>query len=257
MAKKLLIAFGLPLALAFIAAACGDGSAATTPVASGYTLSQSAAHAPDGQPQGISVSGQGRLAVVPDVALLDIGVSTQADTARQARDRAEQGMNALLASLDANGIAQPDIQTTHFSISPRMDYPPDRRPVIIGYEVTNTVRAKVRDLDSIGKVIDDAVDAVGDPIRVQSVSFTVEDPTPAQSEARALAMADARAKAEELAQLAAVGLGKPIFISESAQALPVDLLQRQFAAAEGEAVTPIEPGQLEVVVNLQVTFAIQ
>ena len=205
---------------------------------------------------GISVSGRGIAVAAPDIASLSIGVSTVRDSARQARDDAASLVTDLIDSLVENGIAEEDYHTSQFSIAPEIDYRSNGQQVIRGYRVTSTLAVTVRDLDRVGEVIDDAVDAVGDPIRVEGVTFSIEDPLALQSEARALAMADAKTKAEELAALAEVDLGKPITISESsAGGVPPVFFQTADLAQTAE--TPISPGQLEITVSVQVTYAIQ
>ena len=245
-------------AVALVVAACGgSGSAADSPAESGGMSAEALAAllAGDDGASGISVSGQGVAVAAPDIASLSLGVSLLASTAGQARDDAAVRMTDLIASLKANGIAEEEYHTSQFSINPEIDYRPDGEQVIRGYRVSSTLAVTVRDLDRVGEVIDDAVDAVGDPIRVQGVTFSIEDPAALQSEARAQPMADATAKAEELAELAGVQLGKPIAISESSGGAPPPVF---FAAAEAlrDVETPISPGQLEIAVNVQVTYAI-
>jgi hypothetical protein len=248
---------------AVLAAACGGadtsaGSEADSPSDSaGLSAAALTSLLADGNGvSGISVSGQGVAAAAPDIASLSLGVSTLADTARQARDDAAAGMTDLIASLTDNGIAEDDYHTSRFSIDPEVDYRPNGEQVLRGYRVTSVLSVTVRDLDRVGEVIDDAVDAVGDPIRVQGVTFSIESPAALQSEARAQAMADAKAKAEELAKLAGVGLGRPIAISESSGGGQPPVF---FSAAEAamDIETPITPGQLEITVTVQVTYAIQ
>ena len=205
---------------------------------------------------GISVSGRGIAAAAPDIASLSLGVSTLRDSARQARDDAASLATDLIASLEANGIAEEDYHTSQFSIAPEIDYRSNGQQVIRGYRVTSILAVTVRDLNRVGEVIDDAVDAVGDPIRVQGVTFSIEDPAALQSEARALAMSDAKTKAEALAALAEVDLGKPTAISESsAGGVPPVFFEAADLARSAE--TPISAGQLEITVGVQITYAIQ
>jgi uncharacterized protein YggE len=193
--------------------------------------------------QGISVTGDGRVSVTPDMALLGIGVSTKEDTVAAANSAVQAAMDRLLGALEADGVAEKDIQTSQFSISPEYDYQLSE-PRLTGYRVTHMLQVKVRDIDRA--------------VQVGSISLTVDDTSAFSNQARELAMADAKAKAEELARLADVELGKPISISESsytpsppvayeARALPADALQAQ---------TTISPGELEVVVSVQITYAI-
>jgi uncharacterized protein YggE len=247
-----LVASGLLLA----AVACGDGSAAESVRSGPASESAVTARAAADQQQGISVSGRGSATAVPDTVILGLGVSTSRDTARQARDDAASAMSALLDSLKSNGVEGDDIKTTQFSISPEIDHPPNGEQVIRGYRVTNIVSAKVGDLERVGEIIDEAVDAVGDPIRVSGITFTIDNTEELLSQARADAMADAKAKAQQLANLADVDLGRPIFIGESSGGGPGPFFPAPISGVAAEAVTPIEPGELEIIVAVQVTYAI-
>lgn len=220
------------------------------------TAAGSASALDTGQPQGISVSGEGRVAAPPDVALLRLGVSAKAATVAQAMSQAQSAANKVITSLKANGIQEKDIQTVQFSVHAEYDYR-DGQQILTGYRVTHILSVKVRNLDQTGKVIDDAAAAAGDLFQVQGISFTIDDPTPLRVQAREKAVADAQAKAEQLARLTGVGLGRPIFISESAMAPPPPPLPvPTFARAEA-ATTPIQAGELEVVVTVQILYAIQ
>lgn len=242
---------------ALLTAACGGSSGGGAPRVESTDASietLAALQQENGAATGISVSGQGVAVAVPDVASLALGVSSRAATARQARDDAAASMTDLIASLKSNGIADKDFHTTQFSIDPEIDYRSSGEQVILGYRVTSMLAVTVRELDRVGEVIDDAVDAVGDAIRVQGVSFSIEDPAALQNEARALAMADARVKAEQLAELAGVQLGKPVAISESSGGGLPPILFHGDGDLRDE--TPISPGQLEISVNVQISYTI-
>jgi len=211
---------------------------------------------PSSQAQGISVSGTGDASGAPDLALLDLGVSTEGKTVKEARDAAATAMNAVNDALKGDGVADKDIQTRQFSIEPEYQYP-DGTQELIGFRVTNIVEAKVRDLDRVGEVIDAAAAAGGDVVQVQGLSFTIEKPEDLRAQARQEAMADARARAEGLADLAGVKLGKPLSVTESAVNPPSPFMESAPAARGAEAATPIEAGQLEVSVTVDVLFAIE
>jgi uncharacterized protein YggE len=162
-----------------------------------------------------------------------------------------------MAALSDNGVDEDDIQTQYFSIDQvtRWD---DDEPVVIGYRVTNMVTAKIRDMDNIGAIIDAVAEAGGDYIRVNNIAFSVEDPSEYYEEARAEAMADAKDKAEQLADLAEIELGDPTYISEGSIYVPVDYRGVDMAVPEeGGYVTPISPGELEITLNVQVAYAIE
>jgi len=251
-----LLAVVLLVACGSDSSASGDPGSPSSP--SGASAAAASLQASDGSgSQGISVSGEGRVSVAPDMALLSIGVSTKEDTVAAANSAVQAAMDRLLSSLKGNGIVEKDIQTSQFSISPEYDYQLSE-PRLTGYRVTHMLQVKVRQIDQAGKVIDDSVEAAGDLVQVGSISLTVDDTTAMASQARELAMADAKAKAEELARLAGVELGKPISISESSYTpSPPVMYDRAFASAEAApAATSISTGELEVVVSVQITYAI-
>jgi uncharacterized protein YggE len=211
---------------------------------------------PSGEAQGISVSGTGQASGAPDLALLDLGVSTEAKTVKEARDAAAAAMNAVNNAVKGDGVADKDIQTQRFSIEPEYDYPKGTQE-LIGFRVTNIVEVKVRDLNSAGQIVDDAAAAGGDAVQVQSLTFTIEKPETLQAQARQEAVADARARAEGLADLAGVKLGKPISVTETTGTPPIPLKAVAPMAGSAEATTPIQAGELEVSVTVDVLFAIE
>jgi uncharacterized protein len=206
---------------------------------------------------GIAVSGTGEVLGTPDTLQMRFGVSVLRPTVDQAvRDAANLG-DGLVGSLEAGGVASDDIQTANYSISPEYDYSSDQRR-LVGYRVDNTVIAKIRDLDAAGSVIDSAVASVGDEIQVSGVSFSIEDDTELIAAARTAAWEDAQAKAQQLADLAGVTLGKAVTINESFANVPPVPVYRDYAFDEvggALAETPIEAGQQQVAVTLQVRFA--
>ena len=262
----LLIA-GALLSLVLLAA-CGSDSSASPGQSEPATSSQpSASEASyvssavgansNSEPQGISVTGEGRASAAPDIVVLGLGVSAKASTVKAANSEVQEAMSDLLDSLEDDGVQEKDIQTSSFSIYPEYDYRNDER-ILTGYRVSHMLQVKVRDVDKVGEVIDDAVEAGGDLLQMQGISFAIDDTTALRSDAREEAMADARAKAEELASLAGVSLGKPTYITESSYApSPQPYFDRGMGyAMEEAAVTEISAGELEVVVNVNIIYAI-
>ena len=207
---------------------------------------------------GIWVTGEGKVTVVPDVAILSLGVEAQAITVQQAMDEAAIAMDRVMAALRANGVAERDIQTQWFNIYPVREWIDEGREILIGYRVTNMVSAKIRDVEATGSIIDRVAETGGDSTRIQGVSFTVDDPSQYHSEARAMAIADAQAKAQHLAALAGVDLGRPFYISESGGFVPI-YRDYGYGMLEAGAVppTPISPGETEVTLIVQMAFAIE
>ena len=209
---------------------------------------------------GITVSGHGEVQAPPDIGFLDVGVQVTAPNVADARDRAAKAADAVISVLKKDGIDEKDIKTTGFSIQPQYDYSKTNEPRITGYMVTNTVQAKVRKLDAFNKVIDDAISAGGNDVRLQGIRFGIDDNSKLQQQAREKAMADAKAKAEQLAKLAGVDLGKPMTISE-AQASGNDprwaYADAKSAAANIGYDTPIQAGTTTVVVDVAVRWSLK
>ena len=168
---------------------------------------------PSPESRTIHVTGNGSVVGEPDIATLNLGVSAEKASVEEARETAASAMTSVIDSLKANDIAEKDIQTENFSIYPQYDYTDNGR-VLRGYRVNNTVSAKVRELESLSDIIDDAAGAGGDIVVVNSIQFMIEDSTPLQTQARALAVKNAKAKAQTLAEAGGVTLGKPITITE-------------------------------------------
>ncbi len=208
----------------------------------------------------IHVTGSGSVTGEPDIATLNLGVSVEKETVAEAREEAASAMTALIDSLKANDIAEKDINTENFSIYPQYDYSEGQRK-LRGYRVNNTVRAKVRELDTLNDVIDDAAEAGEDNIVVNSIQFMIDDTTEFQKQARSLAVKDAAAKAQTLADASGVVLGKPVTITENtyfeSPPIPYAVAEAAFDEDSARSSTPIVPGELTVTVNITVVYEIE
>lgn len=207
--------------------------------------------------QGITVTGEGRVRAAPDRATLDLGVSALRKSVAEAREQAARTFQAVLDALSAVGVATGDIQTRRVSVSPEFDYDKGKqRPR--GFRVTNALHVTLRDLDRTGEIIDAALVAGGDEAVLNGISFDVEDAKALEDQACEAAVANARHKAETLARAAGVRLGAATRILEQASSsggpLPRMLMAR---TADIESTpTPVAPGEVEVSVELSVTWAI-
>lgn len=213
------------------------------------------------QQEGIWVSGEGKITVTPDLATLYLGVEAKADTVAEAQSQAVAAMDNIMTALTDSGVDEDDIQTQYFSINQdtRWDSDDDEE-IVIGYEVTNTVEVKIRDIDNVGAIIDAVAEAGGDLTRINYLTFSVDDPSEYYEEIRAEAMADAKAKAEQLADLAEVELGKPTYIYEGSTSSPViyrDMGGVVVPAAMEDSSKSISAGELEVTLTVQVAYAIE
>ncbi len=209
--------------------------------------------------QGIWVSGQGTVMAAPNIASLVLGVSVQAAKVADAQAQAATAMSKVMAALTANGIAQKDITTQTYNIDQVTKYDnTTQTTTVIGYQVTNLVNVIVRNIDKTGAIIDAVAAAAGDSTRISSISFSVDNPDQYLSQARTLAVNDAKAKAQQLAGLAGVTLGRPTYIAENTASIPIPQgLSAPMATLAPQPTTPINPGQLQVTVNVQVTYAIE
>lgn len=260
MKKGLLLVLGLVLVVSLLLIGCEAQQSPSSVEAQGATLPQSVNVALTGstsQQTGIWVSGTGEVTATPDVAILTLGVEAQETTVKVAQSEAATAMNGVVDALKSNGVADTDIQTQWYSISPVTKWDDKtNEQITTGYSVTNMVTTKIRDISKAGTIIDAVTDAGGNLTRINGISFTVNDPTAYNTQAREKAMQDAAAKAQQLASLAGVTLGKAIYISESGSYIPSPI--RLTASAEGaSASTPISPGELDITLSVSVGYSIE
>lgn len=210
------------------------------------------------QQEGIWVNGEGKATAVPDIANLRLGIEAQQPSVAEAQRQAAEAMTKVMTALANNGVAKNDVQTQYFNISKLTRWDDkNQREVVIGYRVSNTVTARIRDIAKAGSIIDAVAEAGGDLTRIDSINFAVDDQTAYHKEAREKAMADAEAKAKQLAELAGVRLGKPTYISESTYFQPPTPLVRMAEMKSSAVETPISPGEMEISISVQVVYTIQ
>lgn len=241
------------LLLTIIAVSVAAGYAGATPTA---TPTQ----ATGTLPRTITVVGEGKVTIKPDVARTQIGVEVVKPTVQEASSEAQNVMQAVLDALKAAGVAGKDIQTSGYNIWV------ERRPPAEGktqdevlYHVTNQVQVVIRNLDSVGEVLDATIDAGAN--NIFGVTFGLDDTTKVKSEARAKAIADGRAKAEELATLNGVKLGQIAQVSEvigsSGGYFPGFSENMAVARSAGGGAGPISPGELDMTMVLQLVYTLQ
>lgn len=217
--------------------------------------------AESGLPRTITVIGEGRVTMKPNVAQVNIGVEVVGDTVKDTSSQATDTMHAVMAALKARGVADKDMQTSGYNVWVERSYNPEGPEAAerVLYHVGNTVMVTIRNLDKVGTILDAAIEAGAN--NIYGVTFSVADAKPLMSDARAQAVVDARAKAQELAELNGVSLGQVLSISEviSSGGIYVGGI-RAAAMAEGMGgggAGPISPGELEMTTQLQITYAIQ
>lgn len=203
----------------------------------------------------ISVNGEGRASAAPDMAVLTIGVQSEALTAAEALRANSAAMGKTIAKLKELGVADKDIQTSGLSVNPQYDYSQNRpKPKVIGFVASNTVTVMLRDLAKAGGVIDEAVQSGAN--QLSGISFTFSNPKPLMDEARRDAVADAKAKAALLTDAAGVRLGRLITIQDGyvSSPQPKAYAVREMAA---DAAVPLEAGESEINASVSLVYEIE
>ncbi|MEQ3625075.1 MAG: SIMPL domain-containing protein [Celeribacter sp.] len=206
-------------------------------------------------PGRVIVRGAGVVKRVPDMATIVMGVEERAETADAALTAANEVGAAILERLTAEGIAPRDVQTSGLSLSPERQRPRDdtQPPEVVGFIATNLVTVTVRDLDRLGPLLDTVVRGDG-ANRFQQLTFDLADPAPAEEDARIAAVTEAGAKAETLAGAAGVTLGRIVEITEDSAGRPM-YARQEMRMADSSGV-PVAPGEIEVRVDVGITFEI-
>jgi uncharacterized protein YggE len=203
---------------------------------------------------GIVVSGVGKVRVKPNVAQANIGVEVQAVTLADATSQSNAKSNAVIEKLKSLGVAEKDVQTINYSVQPITQQPrTGTTPAISGYRVNNQLHVTIRKMEDAGKILDAVVTAGAN--NIYGITFGIDDPTPFQQQARAAAVKDAQDKAGQLAKAANITLGKILFISEGGVS-PRPMLRTVSVMAAEAASVPLETGELEISVSVDVKFAV-
>lgn len=201
----------------------------------------------------LSVSAQAEATRVPDVATISAGVVTQAADANAAMRANADQMAKVMAAIKAAGIAERDIQTAGISVHPQYRYAENQPPTITGYQASNTVNLKVRDIGDLGGVLDALVASGAN--QVNGPSFEIDKPEAAYDEARLAALEKAKARAETYARAMGLRVRRVVSISEGGGFQPpMPMMRMQAADAAGRAETSVSPGETTLSVNLDVVF---
>jgi uncharacterized protein YggE len=200
----------------------------------------------------ITVTGEGVVMAPPDLAVLTLGVTTKGSSAAQAIGDNSAAMQAVLARMQKAGIEGRDMQSQGLSLNP--DWITDaagQNPQISGYLATNTLTVQVQDLDSLGAVLDAAVQDGANTLN--GLTFGLADPAPAQVKARQLAVLDAKARASAMLDAAGAKLGQIISISEAGGDYPAPMMLR---AAKADMAVPIAQGEVGTTARVTIVYEI-
>ena len=256
--KRIILMVTIILALvAVTAAACApapvmyQGAPVSSSSSGGIIVSQ--------QSLGLWVDGSGKASATPDIVILSLGVESEQKTVAAAQKGAVDAMTKIIQVLKSSGIAEKDIQTRQYNIQQvtRWD-DKNSTTVVIGYRVSNMVDAKLREISKAGTVIDYVASAAGDLVRINGISFSVDDPAPYYKIAREKAVQQAIDKAKQLAQSSGVKLGKILFIDEGTVSTPVIrntyMMKSSYAESVAPSPTPISSGELEFQATVQIVY---
>jgi len=208
----------------------------------------------------VAIEGQGKVSGKPDVAVINLGVQSEAVTVKAAQDDNTKKMNNIIKSVKDSGVKDEDIQTTNYNIYPKYSYEQYKGiSNIVGYTVSQSVTVKVRELDKTGAILSKAGELGANT--VGGVQFTIDNPETIKAEARQKAIDNAKTKAEELFKKLGVAPGRIVSFSEYAPGYGGAVYYAKEAAmgmGGGDAsVSSIESGSLDVIVNVNLVFEIK
>lgn len=216
----------------------------------------------------ITVDGTGDATAIPDVATFSFSVNETAKTVADAQTAATAKINAALASVRAAGVADKDISTESYSIDPHYEYSggvctatycPPSKQTLTGYDVSETISVKIRDLTKAGDIFT-TIGSIGVQ-NVNGLSFSIDDPSSIQADARGKAIADAQSKANELAKQLGVSLVRIVSFSEGSSQAPRPIMYAMDSKAAGATAAPMAPeipaGQQKITDNVEITYQIK
>lgn len=214
-----------------------------------------------GEPTMISVTGEGKSAATPDIAELSFGIQVQRQpTAKAAMDKLGKGMQSVFDAVKKAGVEEKDIKTESLALNPAYDWN-EGKQIMRGFDASQSLRVKVRDLDTVSDVLAAATNAGAN--QAGSVSFVVDDPEQARAEARQEAIDQAQEKAEILADQLGMRLGKIKGFSEGGGYIPPMMYGRgggmamESKAMDMIAPTPLPPGEEEMTIQVTLTYELK
>lgn len=229
---------------------------ATPQIAAAQTQPPAPAPAAPAQGTLLQINAEGLSEARPDLATINLGVTTEGQSAQAALAENARLMNALTQALRRAGVAERDIQTSNVSVNPQQQWREGQPPLITGYQANNTVNARVRNVANLGRVIDAAVAAGGNTIH--GVSFSHANPEAQLDIARRNAITEARRRADLYAQALGMRVVRVVAVSEGggySPPMPVPMLAARSMAQD--AATPVSPGEIETRANVSVTFELR
>ncbi len=204
----------------------------------------------------VSFSGEGKVLAKPDIAVVSFSVVTQGATSKEAQDKNSSKSQAVSGFLKKQNIKDADIKTTNYNIYPQYKYPRSGQPEIYGYQVSQTMEVKIRDLNKTSGLLDGVVGAGAN--QVSGLQFQIDNPDKLKAQARQKAIDDAKSKARELRNQLGIGLGKIVNFSEGLIGYPRPIFEAQaMDKGSGGGGPSIQPGENEIIVDVTLTYQIK
>lgn len=205
----------------------------------------------------ITVSGEGKVYAKPDVALISLGVTTTGPTVADVTKKNTDKMNAVIEAVKNLKIDEKDIQTTNYSLTPLYNWTEKLGNIFQGYTLSQNVQVKIRDFTKIGDVLSQAT--IKGANLVADLQFTIDNPEQFREQARAKAIEQAKANAQNLAKESGVRLGKLINVYENSNSYPVvyNAMGKGGGVAESAPVPTIQPGQQEIDITISLTYQVK
>ncbi len=206
----------------------------------------------------ITVSGEGKVVGIPDIATIDLGTTIEKSTVAEAQKENTRIMNQLVEQLKSAKVDKKDIQTTSYNVNPNYDWN-NGKQTLRSYSVAQNVHVKIRNLDAVGDIIGKA-GALG-VNQIGGIQFTVDEPEKLKDEARAKALENAKAKASALAAVAGIKLRRVISFDESQGGMyppPIFYAKEGMGGGPDIAAAPrVEAGSTEITVHVNMTYEIE
>jgi len=203
----------------------------------------------------LDISATGEATRVPDVAIISAGVTTQATTATDALGQNAARMERVRAALKRSGIADRDIQTASISLQPQYKYVENQPQLLVGYQASNQLSVKFRDIRASGRILD-ALVAEG-ANQINGPNLTIDHPEAALDEARGKAIATGRARADLYARALGMRVARVISVSESGSDTPRPISPMFARAQMADAKTSVDPGEQQLQISVAITFELQ
>ena len=210
------------------------------------------ANAPYGKT--ISVQGQGKVYAKPDIAIIDLSIVTEGRNIKDVQDRNSKKMNGVIDFLKGFEVEDKDIKTINYQIYPRYNYENRVVPQIIGYEITQTLEVKVRNLEKVGEILDKSVSAGIN--QVSSLRFWIDKDEDLKEQARKMAIEDAKKKADKLASNLGIKLVKLAGFTEDTGYYPIPMYKEAMGMGGGGEAPNIQTGENEIIINVSLIYEI-